>query len=134
MGASLNLKIKQKRPVRGLGKHPCVSLSQVEALSKGPRTQIMGFHLEPKYYSINGIWALKPYYLRPWTLKVLQLSQTDVAGTVAVSFDWRSLLSSIMLAPTYTDTKRAKPKHYPNLTPLKNLNRSPTLVQDFVLI
>ena len=23
----------------------------------------------PKYYTINGIWALKPYYLGPWTLR-----------------------------------------------------------------
>ena len=26
--------------------------------------------LEPKYYNMNGIWALKPYYLGPWTLRV----------------------------------------------------------------
>ena len=26
--------------------------------------------LGPKYYTINGIWALKPHYLGPWTLKV----------------------------------------------------------------
>ena len=24
---------------------------------------------EPKYYNINGIWALKTYYLGPWTLR-----------------------------------------------------------------
>ena len=24
--------------------------------------------LGPKYYSTYGIWALKPYYLGPWTL------------------------------------------------------------------
>ena len=26
--------------------------------------------LGPKYYNINGIWALKPHYLGPWTLRV----------------------------------------------------------------
>ena len=26
--------------------------------------------LGPKYYDINGIWALIPYYLGPWTLRV----------------------------------------------------------------
>ena len=31
---------------------------------KGPRTQIIGV-LGPKCYNINGIWALKPYYLGP---------------------------------------------------------------------
>ena len=25
--------------------------------------------LGPKYYNVNGIWALKPYYLGPWTLR-----------------------------------------------------------------
>ena len=25
--------------------------------------------LGPKYYNLNGIWALKPYYLGPWTLR-----------------------------------------------------------------
>ena len=24
---------------------------------------------KPKYYDINGIWALKPYYFGPWTLR-----------------------------------------------------------------
>ena len=35
---------------------------------RGPRTQnnrVSG----PKYYNINGIWALTPYYLGPWTLR-----------------------------------------------------------------
>ena len=35
---------------------------------KGPRTQINGV-LGPKYYNLNGIWALKPYNLGPWSLK-----------------------------------------------------------------
>ena len=26
--------------------------------------------LEPTYYNIHGIWALEPYYLSPWTLRV----------------------------------------------------------------
>ena len=34
---------------------------------KGPRTQIIGFP-GPKYYILNGIWALTPFYLGPWTL------------------------------------------------------------------
>ena len=25
--------------------------------------------LGPNYYNVNGIWALKPWYLGPWTLK-----------------------------------------------------------------
>ena len=32
--------------------------------SKDPSTRALG----PKYYNINGIWALKPHYLGPWTL------------------------------------------------------------------
>ena len=35
---------------------------------EGPRTQIQRA-LGPKYYNIVGIWALKPYYLGPWTLR-----------------------------------------------------------------
>ena len=31
-----------------------------------PNNGILG----PKYSNINGIWALKPYYLAPWTLRV----------------------------------------------------------------
>ena len=34
--------------------------------SKDPKNRELG----PKYYSINGIWDLKPYYLGPWTLRV----------------------------------------------------------------
>ena len=33
--------------------------------SKDPNNRALG----PTYYSINGIWALKPYDLGPWTLK-----------------------------------------------------------------
>ena len=40
------------------------SLGASEQIPKGPRTQIIGF-LGPQYYKINGIWALKPYYLGP---------------------------------------------------------------------
>ena len=28
--------------------------------------------LWPKYYNVNGVWALKPYYLGPWTWGLLQ--------------------------------------------------------------
>ena len=31
------------------------------------RTTIIGFE-GPKYYNVNGIWALKPHCLGPWTL------------------------------------------------------------------
>ena len=34
-----------------------------------PNFRVLG----PKYYDINGIWALKPYYLGPWTLRVSRL-------------------------------------------------------------
>ena len=34
--------------------------------SKDPNNEALG----PKDYNINGIWALKPYYLKPWTLRV----------------------------------------------------------------
>ena len=34
--------------------------------SKDPNNRALGH----KYYTINGIWALKPYYLGPWTLRV----------------------------------------------------------------
>ena len=37
---------------------------------KGPRTQLV---LGPKYYIINDIWALEPYYLDPWTLRAVFL-------------------------------------------------------------
>ena len=46
---------------------------------KDPRTRIIGF-LGPKYCNIIGIGALKPYYLGPWTLRVI------VAGSVAQIF------------------------------------------------
>ena len=36
---------------------------------KGPRTQIIGRVLGAKYHNVNGSWALKPYYLGPWTLR-----------------------------------------------------------------
>ena len=35
--------------------------------TKGPETHL-GFRAQ--YYNINGIWALKPCYLGPWTLMV----------------------------------------------------------------
>ena len=34
-------------------------------VSKGPKNRVFG----PKYYNINSIWALKPYYLAPWSLR-----------------------------------------------------------------
>ena len=35
--------------------------------SKDSNNRVLG----PKYYDINGIWALIPYYLSPWTLRVM---------------------------------------------------------------
>ena len=32
--------------------------------SKDPNIRVLG----PKYYNMNGIWALKPHYSGPWTL------------------------------------------------------------------
>ena len=32
--------------------------------SKDPNNGVLG----PEYYAVDGIWALKPYYLGPWTL------------------------------------------------------------------
>ena len=37
---------------------------------KGLRTQIIEL-LGTKYYIIRGIWTLKPYYLGPWTFRVM---------------------------------------------------------------
>ena len=54
----------RRRPAEDEG-HPC---SLKEITPNCPRTQIMGV-LGAKYYSVNGIWALKPYYLGPWTLR-----------------------------------------------------------------
>ena len=56
---------------------------------KGPRTQIIGF-LGPKYYNINSIWALKPYYLGPWTLRGRALRALDGG----LQFLGRGLLTS----------------------------------------
>ena len=38
------------------------------AFPKGPVTKIRGL-LGPNNYVINGLWAPKPYYLDPWTLR-----------------------------------------------------------------
>ena len=38
--------------------------------SKDPNNRVLG----PKYYDINGIWALKPSYLGPWTVWVSEKS------------------------------------------------------------
>ena len=38
----------------------------IEALRvKDPNNRVSG----PNYYNLTGIWALKPYYLGPWTLR-----------------------------------------------------------------
>ena len=37
--------------------------------SKDPNNRVSG----PKYNIVDGIWALKPYYLGPWTLRVFHL-------------------------------------------------------------
>ena len=33
--------------------------------SKDPNNRVLG----SKYLTVNGIWALKPHYLGPWTLR-----------------------------------------------------------------
>ena len=38
--------------------------------------------LGPQYYDMNDIWALKPYYLGPWTLSVTK-AETTIVFTVA---------------------------------------------------
>ena len=37
-------------------------------VSNDPNNRALG----PKYCNINGIWALNPYYLGPWTLRATQ--------------------------------------------------------------
>ena len=37
--------------------------------SKDPNKRVV----ELKYCTMNGVWALKPYYLSPWTLRVARL-------------------------------------------------------------
>ena len=36
--------------------------------SKDPKNRALG----PKYHKYYSIWALKPYYLSPWTLRIKQ--------------------------------------------------------------
>ena len=46
----------------------CVGASDFLRMGTGsedPDKRVLG----PKYYNINGIWALNPYYLGPWTLR-----------------------------------------------------------------
>ena len=47
--------------------------SDLPSGSKNPHTGVFG----PKYYNIAGIWALKRYYLGPWTLRVMLTDQSD---------------------------------------------------------
>ena len=42
---------------------------------KDPNNRVLG----PKYYNIHGIWALKPKYLGPWTLR--EMSQSFPTST-----------------------------------------------------
>ena len=39
--------------------------------SKDPNDRVLG----PKYYNVNGIWALNPPYLGPWTRRMLPKSR-----------------------------------------------------------
>ena len=48
---------------------------------KGPRTQIIGFHGP-------STWALKPYYLGPWTLRV-RVTKRELSS---VFFEWLNLV------------------------------------------
>ena len=45
-------------------------------MSKDPNDRALG----PKYYDINGILALKPYYLGPCTLRVRNLDLGSYTG------------------------------------------------------
>ena len=63
-GANLVRKISAFRLKRG-EKTPGAKDVPGPSIPKGPRTQIMGYSI---YFNMNGIWALKPYYLGPWTL------------------------------------------------------------------
>ena len=47
--------------------------------SKDPNNRVLG----PRYHLYYSIWALKPYYLGPWTLRV------GVQGTRALGSDLR---------------------------------------------
>ena len=61
--------------------HPC---DLPRPGSKDPNNRVLG----PKYYNINSIWALKPYYLGPWTLREDQVlsSVTKPDFSVALLF------------------------------------------------
>ena len=48
--------------------------------------------LGPKYYNINGIWALKPHYLGPWTLRVQHGSFLSVGVRVLEGLKKRTQL------------------------------------------
>ena len=50
--------------------------------SKDPNKRVLG----PKYYTINGIWALKNYYMGPWTLRVPLTVTTAAVGFRVVRF------------------------------------------------
>ena len=62
---------------------------RIRSGSKDPNNRVLG----PKYYNINGIWALKPYYLVPWTLR-----DTDVWGVVGCVFYGSGVLSGLWRA------------------------------------
>ena len=56
-------------------------------MSKDPNNRVLG----PKYYNIIGIWALKPYYLGPWTLRVSTLIDGGNHTTQSMKhLSWRS--------------------------------------------
>ena len=46
--------------------------------SKDPNNRF----LEPKYYRYYSIWALNPYYLGPWTLRVLWCVHPQIESRV----------------------------------------------------
>ena len=37
--------------------------------------------LGPNYCNINGIWALKPYYLGTWTLRVIKVKDLGLRAS-----------------------------------------------------
>ena len=55
--------------------------SELPLGSKDPYNRVSG----PKYYNINGIWALKPHYLGPWTLRAIVRAKPGQPSTFGVS-------------------------------------------------
>ena len=62
---------RRELPRTALTNSPEVVSQSLPSGSKDPNNKVLG----PKYYGVNGIWALKPHYLGPWTLRVNHSSE-----------------------------------------------------------